>query len=476
MPCCTARPRADETPTAGPEAGVPEAPVKLGATKSLKSDVSNGQVTYRRCSLNGTPEKFYDAQDVLEQHRDSLERTRTGGSKPGRLSSVFSSVLRRHSTTRSTAGERAAADDGPEPTGPVGCFSLKRAEDRTQVEAVLAHALGPTAPLPMAGSSMRTVRAAHGEDGVDVAAGAEAELQQCWCNCHGAAFQLRSQQYMKTRVKEAGGASIYQLAHTDYFHTAKREHNMARRMLVPPAEGPLEVKGFPRWLAVHSQFPFYNPPFFSRGADGVGSSFVLWFALPDGFDPDAYPNQAAISLMRKFFKDEAALDGKPARDRLKLVHRIANLEEFITKASISRAEAGLMRRYNGKPILTRPQHAFKHHADLGILEIEINVHEWAFPARKVFHGFMDRFRHAVLDLAWVVQGDHADELPEVALCAARGFRMRVLDPGTPAAPPDVGGSEGARAHSGSAEDGPNRSTLPDEGDISSRQISLDAAA
>ena len=46
----------------------------------------------------------------------------------------------------------------------------------------------------------------------------------------------------------------------------------------------------------------------------------------------------------------------PTRSRLKLIPRIANVEQWARDGPLSSAEHKLLANYNDKPVLTRPQH------------------------------------------------------------------------------------------------------------------------
>lgn len=48
----------------------------------------------------------------------------------------------------------------------------------------------------------------------------------------------------------------------------------------------------------------------------------------------------------------------PTRDRLKLIARVANKEEWAKAAPLSGAEYRLLSNYNDKPLLTRPQQRY----------------------------------------------------------------------------------------------------------------------
>lgn len=73
---------------------------------------------------------------------------------------------------------------------------------------------------------------------------------------------------------------------------------------------------------------------------------------------------------------------------MKLIARVVNVEEWAKEGPLSGAEHSLLNNYNDKPILTRPQQKFftgKHY-----LEIDLDVHTYAWLARKALAGFIPR--------------------------------------------------------------------------------------
>ena len=60
----------------------------------------------------------------------------------------------------------------------------------------------------------------------------------------------------------------------------------------------------------------------------------------------------------------------PTRERLKLIPRVANVEQWAAAAPLSAAEFRLARSYNGKPLLTRPQHKARPPTWLAALVVE----------------------------------------------------------------------------------------------------------
>lgn len=78
-------------------------------------------------------------------------------------------------------------------------------------------------------------------------------------------------------------------------------------------------------------------------------------------------------------------NGDRTRERLKYVPRIANLAEAADELKLSRPERNLMKTYDGKPVMTRPQHRFYQGEICGkkYFEIDIDSHTYNFVARKV---------------------------------------------------------------------------------------------
>lgn len=114
---------------------------------------------------------------------------------------------------------------------------------------------------------------------------------------------------------------------------------------------------------------------------------------------------------------------QPTRDRLKLLPRIVNLEEWVQNESLSFAETRLIRNYNGKPLLTRPQHRYYSDPRGTYLEIDLDVHSYAYIARRGYYSYIGKLASVVFENGFVLQGNRPEELPEVVLAAARVHRV-----------------------------------------------------
>jgi len=78
----------------------------------------------------------------------------------------------------------------------------------------------------------------------------------------------------------------------------------------------------------------------------------------------------------------------PTRERLKLIARVVNVEEWAKKGPLSSYEHSLLNNYNDKPILTRPQQKF--YSGRNYFEMDLDIHSYAWLARKAFSSFIPR--------------------------------------------------------------------------------------
>jgi len=270
------------------------------------------------------------------------------------------------------------------------------------------------------------------------------------------------------QLKVSSDKSIYRLAAIDLFRTDAKAFHIARLMTLPPTRDPVMVGdvALPPLLIFNVQLPQYAAGFFGP-SDGIGQSIVYYFVLPDDFDPARFENQAALGLLARFVANGRETDGSSTRERLKMIARIANAEEWAVAAPLSATECKLLQNYNEKPVLTRPQvgacrgfgwfgfvlvclagfglvwfglvgcwlerddascslsslsshppirpphppirpptHARAQHfffVGPNYLEVDMDVHSYAFLARKALNSYHSRLRSVVWENAFVLQ-------------------------------------------------------------------------
>ncbi|KAL4421206.1 hypothetical protein ABPG77_010081 [Micractinium sp. CCAP 211/92] len=298
------------------------------------------------------------------------------------------------------------------PDGQSGCMNLF-----TAAHVGVAHKRFLRLVKPPAGSSFRRRTAEE----------LPATTAAAWEPADGTTFSVRSLNYMRSKLKEASGPCIYRLLGVDIYSFDFKLFHIAQHIQLPepPQLGP-EALALPRdqqlppLLIINLQLPSYAPSLFGSN-DGQGHSLVYYFALPEGWEPSQMDNQAALALVQRFMHNKREFDGTPTRDRFKLIPRIVNVAEWAEKGPLSGYEHRLLMNYNDKPLLTRPQQRF--YTGPNYLEIDMDVHNYAYIARKAFHSFIHRLAPVVFENAFVVQGNRPEELPEQVLAAARVYRV-----------------------------------------------------
>ncbi|KAK9808688.1 hypothetical protein WJX72_001980 [[Myrmecia] bisecta] len=272
---------------------------------------------------------------------------------------------------------------------------------------------------PLAGTSFK-----HKDLAAALDAGTERE---CWEASDATTFMVRSQDYMRTRIKEPSAPALYRLLNVDIYSFDFKLNHIARHVKLPeaPRLGPEALalppdQQLPPLLIINIQIPTYPASLFGA-QDGEGHSIVYYFGLPEGWQPSDVENKAALALLQRFIHDGKEADRTPTRDRLKLIPRVVNVEEWTRVGPLNVAENRLLTKYNDKPLMTKPQHV--HFTGPNYHEVDLNIHGYAYIARKAFGSFIPRLGPVVFENAFAIQGNREEELPEVILGCARVTRV-----------------------------------------------------
>ncbi|CAA7395343.1 unnamed protein product [Spirodela intermedia] len=244
----------------------------------------------------------------------------------------------------------------------------------------------------------------------------EKKMPDTWSYIEPSTFKVRGENYFRDKKKVyAPKLAAYYPFGMDVFLCQYKIDHFARFVQLPSVTSSGK---FPSTLIVNVQIPLYPTSFFQSNTDGEGMSFVLYFRISESFSKDS-PSHFQDNLRKlisnevekvKAFPVDTIL---PTRERLKLLGRVANIEDL----HLTAAERKLIHAYNEKPVLSRPQHEFYLGEDY--LEIDIDMHRFSYISRKGFEAFLDRLNVCILDIGMTIQGNKPEELPEQVLCCMR---------------------------------------------------------
>ena len=123
------------------------------------------------------------------------------------------------------------------------------------------------------------------------------------------------------------------------------------------------------------------------------------------------PTTTTLKLLKRFL--EAGPDTS-VTDRVKIIAQVAKQDE----CGITGVGKRLLVSHSATPVLTRPQHRIYHFRD-GKTEVVVDMHAFSYMARQGIYSLLDKTSRLVIDLAFVLQGETDDELPEQVLGCCR---------------------------------------------------------
>jgi hypothetical protein len=250
-----------------------------------------------------------------------------------------------------------------------------------------------------------------------------ASVQKSWAYPDPTTFMVRSKGYMRDKVKLPASCSLYRLVKCETVTFDGRIDHIARYMDMPtPCQDAIHAGkrvDLPPILVIQLQMPMYPPVLFGEH-DGESCSLIYYCELePSVVEAPRH----AVDMAVRFVKGDKEEDGQMTRDRLKLIPRIMNVEEWGREAGLSATELRLVTNYNGKPLLMRPQQRFFLGPEGSYFEIDADIHNYAYIARRAFAGYVPRLGPSVFENGFVIQGNNENELPEVMLACSRVYRV-----------------------------------------------------
>ncbi|EGZ07681.1 hypothetical protein PHYSODRAFT_528193, partial [Phytophthora sojae] len=243
--------------------------------------------------------------------------------------------------------------------------------------------------------------------------GRSSNVEHSWTTTRAETFSVRSAEYKRSRKKEPSSAALFEFLGADLVRTDSKLDLISQRVEFPPEHENS------RLFIINAQLPSYGPSMWGDGSyDGPGYSLALYWKIPDEISEELKnPTTTTLKLFKRFLE---AGDDTSLTDRFKVIAQVTNQDE----CGITGVAKKLLVSHNATPVLTRPQHRIYHFRD-GSTEIVVDVHAFSYIARRGIHSLIDKTSKLVIDVAFVIQGETEEELPERVLGCCRLDRVNV---------------------------------------------------
>ena len=225
--------------------------------------------------------------------------------------------------------------------------------------------------------------------------------------------------------KSPSKSAMYEAFAMDTFYVPFKVNNITRFMNLKDTLRQHGVDGhcpIPQLIIINIMEPDYSPKL--KQIDGQGYSVVVYAKLSQEMRrqlqlQDKGRLSPALRLWSHFAHD--CQTNQSTRDRFKWIGRVMNLKHTAFNWSTKK----LIKKYNSKPVLGKKDTAFHRSDDGQILTIDIDCHRFCFVAKKAWNHIKHIMDNVVYDLAWVIQGESDDELPERILTTVRLSKVAV---------------------------------------------------
>ncbi|KAL7689322.1 putative pleckstrin domain, protein ENHANCED DISEASE RESISTANCE 2, EF-hand domain pair [Plasmopara halstedii] len=237
--------------------------------------------------------------------------------------------------------------------------------------------------------------------------GRSSNVEHSWTTTRGELFYVRSADYKKSRKKEPSKPALFDFIGADLVRTESKVDPISQRVVFP------DEHENSRLFVINAQLPAYGPSVWGDSSyDGPGYTLALYWRIPDSIVEELKnPSTTTLMLLKRFL--EAGNDTS-LTDRFKVIAQVTNQDE----CGLTGMAKKLLTSHNATPVLTRPQHRVYHFKD-GTTELVVDIHAFSYIARRGIHLLLDKTSRLVIDVAFVIQGETEDELPEQVLGCCR---------------------------------------------------------
>ena len=253
-------------------------------------------------------------------------------------------------------------------------------------------------------------------------------MPAAWTELGAEAFRVRcGPNYRKNGNKEPSAPALGRVVAVDSLRSECKIFNfLALNHIALPEPTPGWREPYPEFLVINQMLPvhFHNSFLTTEATDGETLHLILYVrlkaALAPNYSGDAEPRDAEELLKR--FLLRADQDPEIAHC-FKEIGVVRNLDDLIG-ANVPRSLTSLFKKFNGKPVLTRPEHFFHRDPDNRYFAIDLDAHRYKYVTRTGVHRGLQHVEQVQLGYGYVVEARKEAELPEVMLCCCEILQLQ----------------------------------------------------
>jgi len=244
-----------------------------------------------------------------------------------------------------------------------------------------------------------------------------------WSACSPSTFRVRvGPNYRKSRTKRpAEPPALYDTIAFDVFASEEKEEHISRFMKL----GDLEVddaSALPQLFIINFMLPLDEPKLSSminqtaENSNGRTLSFHVIMRISEWTKNNV--SHPSVQLLSRFLRECG--DGQPMRERLKIIVQVANPDEL----NMNPVERGMYNKCNGLPFCYREYNS-SYVRGAGWFQAAFDGHRSGYTTRLSRYALLGLCNRIVANVAFVVEAETDDELPERVLGCLNVHRIRV---------------------------------------------------
>ena len=254
-----------------------------------------------------------------------------------------------------------------------------------------------------------------------------ADAEHSWAKLGAEHFKVRcGPNYPKNGFKMPSGPAMGEVVAVDILRTETKLFNLlSLNHIELPTPTPGWSEAYPEFFVINQMLPgkFCNSFMTSRTkTDGETFNLIVYVRLQPKLARDWTDDQepkSAEELLKRFL---LRADQDPAIAQcFKEIGVIRNLESL--GAQLPSSLTSIMKKFNGKPVLTRPEHYFHRDPHNRYFMCDLDGHCYQYLTRSAMAKGMSYVDLMHLGYGYVVEARKEAEMPEKMVCSCEIFRM-----------------------------------------------------